>query len=181
MGSFANPLADRALHRGHAYQLGRAKATVRFGGVRFELKGRAVFSLGCYGQVVGGPLLPSLHLQSGSVRVFGSVSDPGGVDTTEALANPVLGYKHRLSFTVTRRLTTPAQLTEAGMFFDTRGVPRSAAGYEHRTNRWRGVHQHHSLRRRKPGTCRHADSAVLRTTGRKNHNFAGSASYHGLH
>jgi hypothetical protein len=31
-----------------------------------------------------------------------------------------------------------------------------------------------------PGTCRHADRAELITTGRRNHNFAGRASYHGL-
>lgn len=180
-GSFASPLAASTLHRGHAYQLGRSRATVTFESVRFEVKARSVFSLGCFGQVVGGPLLPSLHLQSGSVRVSGSVSHPGGVDTTEALANPVLGYKHRLAFTVIRKLATPSQLTEAGMFFDARGFLEAPLGTSTVRTNGAGYTNITPYVGANPGTCRHADSAVLKSTGRKNHNFAGSASYHGLH
>jgi hypothetical protein len=179
-GSFATPLRTSTLRVGHAFQLGNSKATVLFDGVRFSVKAGSVFSLGCYGQVVGGPLLPSLHLQSGSVRVSDSARNPGGVDTTEALANPVLDYGHRLTFTVNRALSNPSELTEKGMFFDAHGfleaplgrttVVTDGAGYTNITP-YVGVN---------PGTCRHADGAELITTGHSKHYFTGRASYHGL-
>jgi hypothetical protein len=180
-GSFAIPLAASRLHRGHAYELGSAKATITFGAVNFLVSAGSVFSLGCFGQVVGGPLLPSLHLQSGSVRVAGSVHHPGGVDTTEALATPVLGYAHRLRFTVTRKLTTPSELTEKGMFFDTHGFLEAPLGRTSVVTDGAGYTNITPYVGTRPGTCRHADSATLRSTGRANHNFTGSADYHGLH
>ncbi|MEA2145509.1 MAG: hypothetical protein QOG59_1096 [Solirubrobacteraceae bacterium] len=180
-GSFATPLAGLPLHVGHAYQLGASNVIIKFGETRFAVRARSVFSLGCYGQVVGGPLLPSLHLQSGSVRVAASVSHPGGVDTTEALANPVLGYSHRLTFTVTRRLTVPAQMTEPGMFFDTRGYINAPLGTTTVATLGTGYTNITPYVGAKPGTCRHADSARLRSTGRARHNFTGLATYHGLH
>jgi hypothetical protein len=76
------------------------------------MTGGSVISLTCFGHVVGGPLLPSLRLQAGSVRVSSSLSRQGGVVTVEALANPVAGYAHRFSFTVSRELATRSPLTE---------------------------------------------------------------------
>jgi hypothetical protein len=180
-GSFATPLAVSTLRVGHVYQAGAINVTVAVGATRFVVRPRTVFSLGCYGQVAGGPLLPSLHLVSGSIRVANTARSPGGVDTTEALANPVLGYSHRLTFVVERRLTTASGLNERSMFFDARGfinaplgtttIATLGAGYTNVTP-YVGAH---------PGTCRHAQSARLSTTGRRPHSFAGRASYHGLH
>lgn len=180
-GTLASPLASPTLRFGHVYQLGGTRATVTFGDVRFLATAGTVLSLGCFGQVVGGPLLPSLRLESGSVTVFGSVSHPGGVDTVEALANPVLGYPRPLRFTVTRKLTTAGPPTEEGMFLDagrfieaplgTTTVVTDGAGYTNITP-YVGPN---------PGSCRHADTAQLRTTGRRNRNFAGTAKYGGLH
>jgi hypothetical protein len=179
-GSFATPLTAPTLFVGHAYQLG-GRATVGFAGRRFELSAGSVFSLGCFGQVVGGPLLPSLHLQSGSIRLSGSRSHPGGIDTTEALANPVLGYSHRLTFTIRRKLNTPSELNEAGMFYDVRGFINAPLGKTTVTTDGAGYTNITPYVGSSPGTCRHAHSAQLKSTGRKNHNFAGNASYHGLH
>jgi hypothetical protein len=179
-GSFATPLSTSTLYPGHVYQLGSAKATVRFEGVRFSIKARSVFSLGCFGQVVGGPLMPSLHLQSGSVRMSDTVRNPGGVDTTEALAGPVLHYSHRLTFRVSRRLSRHSELTEKGMFFDARGFLEAPLGRTTVVTDGAGYTNITPYVGADPGTCRHAASAELVTTGRRDHNFTGSASYHGL-
>jgi hypothetical protein len=180
-GTLASPLASPTLRFGHVYQLGNTRATVTFGDVRFLATAETVLSLGCFGQVVGGPLLPSLRLESGSVTVLGSVDHPGGVDTVEALANPVLGYPRPLRFTVTRKLTVAGPPSEEGMFLDaghfieaplgTTTVVTDGAGY---TNITPYVGE-------SPGSCRHAERAQLRTTGRRNRNFAGTAKYLGLH
>ncbi len=180
-GSFATPLVTPMLHPGHAYQLGRSDATVTFRHVRFAIQSGSVFSLGCYGQVVGGPLLPSLHLQAGSVRVTGSVDHPGGLDTVEALANPALGYAHALTFTVKRTLSTPSKLTETGMFLDARGFLEAPLGRTTITTDGAGYTNVTPYVGPSPGTCRHADSAELTSTRRQNHNFTGRASYQGLH
>jgi len=158
-GTLASPLASSTLRFGHVYQLGDAGATVTFGGVRFGASAGTVLSLGCFGQVVGGPLLPSMRLESGSVTVFSSVRHPGGVDTVEALANPVLGYPRPLRFTVTRKLTTAGPPTEEGMFLDagrfieaplgTTTVVTDGVGYTNVTP-YVGA---------SPGECRHAERA----------------------
>jgi hypothetical protein len=166
------PLVGKTLKHRQVYEFRGVSAKIRFAGNTFKARPGTIVLLTTYAAAKGEPQRAALGLMTGRLDVTTRRSAPGGVTNEEGLFNPPV--KIAMRYRVERKLssTDPVGPGDIGAFYANVASQRTGTttittldGKPVNVTPYVGA---------SPGTCRHADKAVLRTTSTYGH---GTAKY----
>jgi hypothetical protein len=156
------PLSGTTMKRRHVYEFRGLAATIRMGRTTYKAAPGTIVLLTQYAVSKTAPRWGALGMLVGTLDVTTPSRAPGGVTSEEGLFGPIDPYKMR--YRVSRELNddAPVEPNDVGAFFANvynqragKTTVESLDGHTVNITPYVGA---------KPGTCRHADKATLKTT-----------------
>jgi hypothetical protein len=158
------PMTGKTLKRHQVYELDGVSATIRMGRTTYKATPGTIVSLNSYAASKGAPQQPALALMVGRLDVSTTRKSPGGVMNEEGLFNPISPLKMR--YRVSRTLNDPAEIGPGDVLAFFANLAGQRAGTTTVSSLDGSTVNVTPYVGSKPGTCRHADKATLKSTSR---------------